>query len=91
MVVAARLNRTMTGWANYFRLGRVKAYRAVGSHACQRLRRRASNIDLAAIVCVWRLSQGRKLHVQAQRCCLAEGEPTAKAAAGREDPGSGFS
>ena len=38
-VVVARLNRTMIGWANYFCLGPVsKAYRAVDSHACQRLR-----------------------------------------------------
>ena len=35
-----RLNRMMTGWANYFCLGPVsKAYRAVDAHARQRLRR----------------------------------------------------
>jgi RNA-directed DNA polymerase len=37
-IVVARLNRVMTGWANYFYLGPVsKAYRAVDSHACKRL------------------------------------------------------
>ena len=39
-IVVARLNRVMTGWANYFCLGPVsKAYQAVTDHACQRLRR----------------------------------------------------
>jgi group II intron reverse transcriptase/maturase len=34
------LNRMLTGWANYFRLGPVsKAYRAVDAHALYRLRR----------------------------------------------------
>lgn len=34
-----RLNRLMLGWANYFCLGPVsKAYNAVDSHACRRLR-----------------------------------------------------
>jgi hypothetical protein len=34
-----RLNRMLTGWANYFRLGPVsKAYRAVDAHARYRLR-----------------------------------------------------
>ena len=38
-IVVARLNRVITGWANYFCLGPVsKAYRAVDRHACQRLR-----------------------------------------------------
>jgi hypothetical protein len=38
-IVVAKLNRTIIGWANYFCLGTVsKAYRAVDSHACQRLR-----------------------------------------------------
>jgi len=38
-MVVAKLNRTMIGWANYFCLGPVsKAYRAVESHACKRLR-----------------------------------------------------
>jgi RNA-directed DNA polymerase len=38
-MVVARLNRTMIGWANYFCLGPVsKAYRAVDSHAGNRLR-----------------------------------------------------
>jgi RNA-directed DNA polymerase len=38
-IVVARLNRVMSGWANYFCLGPVsKAYRAVDRHACQRLR-----------------------------------------------------
>ena len=38
-IVVARLNRVMTGWANYFCLGPVsKAYRVVDRHACQRLR-----------------------------------------------------
>jgi hypothetical protein len=38
-IVVAKLNRTMIGWANYFCLGTVsKAYRAVDSHAGQRLR-----------------------------------------------------
>jgi hypothetical protein len=38
-MVVAKLNRTMIGWANYFCLGPVsKAYRAVDSHGCQRLR-----------------------------------------------------
>src|ERR1700681_3477430 len=37
--VVAKLNRTIIGWANYFCLGPVsKAYRAVDSHACRRLR-----------------------------------------------------
>jgi RNA-directed DNA polymerase len=39
-IVVARLNRIMIGWANYFCLGPVsKAYRAVDTHACMRLRR----------------------------------------------------
>jgi RNA-directed DNA polymerase len=38
--IVARLNRMMTGWANYFCLGPVsKAYRAVDDHARARLRR----------------------------------------------------
>jgi RNA-directed DNA polymerase len=37
--VVAKLNRVMIGWAKYFCLGPVsKAYRAVDSHACQRMR-----------------------------------------------------
>jgi len=37
--VVGKLNRMMTGWANYFRLGPVsKAYRAVEQHARKRLR-----------------------------------------------------
>jgi RNA-directed DNA polymerase len=37
--VVARLNRMLLGWSNYFRLGPVSAtYRAVDSHARQRLR-----------------------------------------------------
>ena len=39
-VVVGRLNRLMTGWANYFRLGQVTpAYAAVDRHATRRLRR----------------------------------------------------
>ena len=35
----ARLNRLLTGWANYFTLGQVSpAYRAVDQHATRRLR-----------------------------------------------------
>jgi RNA-directed DNA polymerase len=38
--VVKRLNRKLTGWANYFCLGQVSpAYRAVNNHAIQRLRR----------------------------------------------------
>ncbi len=38
--LVAKLNRMMTGWANYFCLGPVsKAYRAVDQHARNRLRR----------------------------------------------------
>ena len=38
-IVVARLNRVLTGWANYFCLGPVsKAYRAVDRHARKRLR-----------------------------------------------------
>jgi RNA-directed DNA polymerase len=38
-IVVAKLNRVMIGWANYFCLGPVsRAYRAVDSHACKRLR-----------------------------------------------------
>ena len=38
-IVVARLNRVMTGWANYFCLGPVsRAYRAVDRHARKRLR-----------------------------------------------------
>ena len=38
--LVAKLNRMMTGWANYFCLGPVsKAYRAVDQHARKRLRR----------------------------------------------------
>jgi RNA-directed DNA polymerase len=34
-----RLNRKLLGWSNYFRLGAAsKAYRAVDSHTCDRLR-----------------------------------------------------
>ena len=37
--VVARLNQTMSGWANYFDLGQVSpAYRAVDRHATRRLR-----------------------------------------------------
>ena len=37
--VVERLNRTLSGWANYFRLGQVSpAYRAVDQHADRRLR-----------------------------------------------------
>ena len=39
-VVVARLNRVMTGWANYFTLGQVSpAYAAIDEHATRRLRR----------------------------------------------------
>ena len=39
-VVVRKLNRMMSGWANYFRLGPVsKAYDAVDEHARARLRR----------------------------------------------------
>lgn len=39
-VIVGQLNRKLTGWANYFRLGSVScAYRAVNSHAKKRLRR----------------------------------------------------
>ena len=38
-VVVARLNRLLTGWANYFTLGQVSpAYEAIGRHAIRRLR-----------------------------------------------------
>jgi RNA-directed DNA polymerase len=38
-MVLGKLNRMMIGWANFFCLGPVsKAYRAVESHACKRLR-----------------------------------------------------
>ena len=38
-VVVARLNRVMTGWANYFTLGQVSpAYAAIDEHATRRLR-----------------------------------------------------
>lgn len=38
-IAVARLNRVLTGWANYFCLGPVsKAYRAVDQHALKRLR-----------------------------------------------------
>jgi group II intron reverse transcriptase/maturase len=36
--MVARLNRKLVGWANYFCLGASRAYRAVDSHACDRLR-----------------------------------------------------
>jgi hypothetical protein len=36
----AKLNRLLTGWANYFCLGSVsKAYRAIDTHVAARLRR----------------------------------------------------
>ena len=39
-VEVGRLNRVMTGWANYFYLGQISpAYAAVDRHATQRLRR----------------------------------------------------
>ncbi len=39
-VVVERLNRSITGWANYFSLGQVgPAYQAVNIHASERLRR----------------------------------------------------
>ena len=38
-MVVARLNRLLTGWANYFTLGQVsQAYAAIDHHATQRLR-----------------------------------------------------
>ncbi len=38
-VMVARLNRLLTGWANYFTLGQVsQAYSAIDHHATQRLR-----------------------------------------------------
>ena len=38
-VVVARLNRVMTGWANYFTLGQVSpAYASIDEHATRRLR-----------------------------------------------------
>ena len=38
-VMVGRLNRTMTGWANYFSLGQVSpAYNTVDRHAVRRLR-----------------------------------------------------
>jgi RNA-directed DNA polymerase len=38
--VVKRLNRKLTGWANYFCLGQVSpAYRAIDNHVRQRLRR----------------------------------------------------
>ena len=38
-VVVGHLNRTITGWANYFSLGHVSpAYSAVNQHAARRLR-----------------------------------------------------
>ena len=38
--VVGRLNRLLTGWANYFTLGQVSpAYAAIDRHASQRLRR----------------------------------------------------
>jgi len=53
-MVVAKLNRTIIGWANYFCLGPVsKAYRAVDTHACKRLRqwlRRKHSIS-------WQVSQ----------------------------------
>jgi RNA-directed DNA polymerase len=37
--MTARLNRKLSGWANYFCLGAAgKAYRIVDSHTCDRLR-----------------------------------------------------
>jgi group II intron reverse transcriptase/maturase len=36
--MVARLNRKLLGWANYFCLGASRAYRAVDSHTCDRLR-----------------------------------------------------
>ena len=39
-VVVGRLNRVMTGWANYFTLGQVSpAYAAIDEHATRRLRK----------------------------------------------------
>ena len=38
-VVVGRLNRLLTGWANYFTLGQVSpAYAAIDRHATRRLR-----------------------------------------------------
>ena len=38
-VVVARINRLLTGWANYFTLGQVSpAYAAIDQHATRRLR-----------------------------------------------------
>jgi len=38
-IIVGQINRKLSGWSNYFRLGPVsKAYAAVDSHACYRLR-----------------------------------------------------
>ena len=53
-VVVERLNRLLTGWANYFTLGQVgPAYAAVDRHAARRLRRwlcRKHKVRLGEIV-----------------------------------------
>ena len=47
--VVGKLNRKLTGWANYFYLGPVRpAYRAIGTHVRQRLRRWLCSTHLSA-------------------------------------------
>jgi group II intron reverse transcriptase/maturase len=67
-MVVVKLNRTMIGWANYFCLGPVsKAYRAVDTRACKRLRqwlRRKHSIS-------WQVSQRFSDAVLHDKLCLA--------------------
>ncbi|MCY2954406.1 MAG: group II intron reverse transcriptase/maturase [Planctomycetota bacterium] len=66
--LVGRLNRTLTGWANYFCLGPVsKAYRAVDQHVRKRLRQWLVIMHTKAPARAGRLSIDPPIPLQSQR------------------------